>query len=155
MEIHPGYITPQDIDGIKENGVYRSSKIGVAIKSSKWKSCWNIIYPLEYENDLRKSDVYIFTRVGLPSDHLFRVFRNHSFFKNINEFLLETESFNQIQELQDIPVWITGFSYYKDLKKVTEIPNQKFDGKQNYRYVKNVGGMRNSDDEWLKLIHKL
>src|SRR3989338_10926975 len=45
MKVHPEHITPQDFDGIKEKGQYRTVKIGVAVKSSKWKNCWNIIAP--------------------------------------------------------------------------------------------------------------
>ena len=76
-EPHPNEITAQDIilvDG-KEPG------IKVAVKSSKPKSCFNVIPPIEYEEDDRKSDVYVFARVYLPSDHLFRILRDHLFFR--------------------------------------------------------------------------
>jgi hypothetical protein len=155
MEVHPEHITPQDFDGVKENGKYRQVKIGVAVKSSKWKSCWNIIPPVEYENKDRKSDVYLFVRVGLPSDHLFRILRNHSFFKKVNKFLDKNTKFNSIDALDEIPIWIAGYSNHKELDKVTEIPNQTFSGNPNYRYVKEVGKMRNKDSDWKKLIKKL
>lgn len=155
LEVHPDHITEQDFDGIIESGSVRPSKIGVAIKSSKWKSCWNIIAPIEYENSNRKSDVYIFVRVGLPSDHLFRILREHSFFKNVKDFLDKEESFRKIKELKEIPIWITGFSYHDEFEKVNEIPGQKFDGKPNYRYVKSVAKMHNSDDDWKQLIKRL
>jgi len=155
MEVHPDHITPQDFDGIKENGGWRSVKIGVAVKSSKWKNCWNIIPPIEYENATRKSDVYIFVRVGLPSDHLFRILREHSFFKNVKDFLENSEGFRKIKELREIPIWIAGFSYHNELEKVTEIPGQAFSGNPNYRYVKCVGKMHNSDKDWKDLIRKL
>lgn len=155
LEVHPDHITPQDFDGIIQNGKVRPAKIGVAIKSSKWKSCWNVIAPIEYENKGRKSDVYIFVRVGLPSDHLFRILREHSFFKNVKEFLEHSEGFRDIQELKEIPIWITGFSYHNEFDKVKEIPGQKFDGNPDYRYVKPVGKMHNSDEDWKALIKKL
>lgn len=155
MEVHPEHITPQDFDGIKENGQYRAVKIGVAVKSSKWKNCWNIIAPIEYENNIRKSDVYIFVRVGLPSDHLFRILREHSFFKNVKDFLEASEGFRKIKELREIPIWITGFSYHQELERVTEIPGQIFSGNPDYRYVKCVGKMHNSDEDWQKFIEKL
>ncbi|MCA9458944.1 MAG: helix-turn-helix domain-containing protein [Nanoarchaeota archaeon] len=154
MDVHPDHITPQDFDGIKENGEYRDVKIGVAVKSSKWKNCWNIIAPIEYENDTRKSDVYIFVRVGLPSDHLFRILREHSFFKNVKDFLEKSEGFRKIKELKEIPIWITGFSYHNELERVTEIPGQKFSGNPDHRYVKCVGKMHNLDDDWKTLIEK-
>jgi hypothetical protein len=155
MEVHPDHITPQDFDGIIENSSQRDVRIGVAVKSSKWKNCFNIIAPIEYENDGRKSDVYLFVRVGLPDDHLFRILREHSFFKKVKDFLEEDNNFRKIQELNEIPIWITGFSYHKELEKVTEIPGQKFSGNPDYRYVKKVGEMHNSDEDWEELIKKL
>lgn len=152
MEVHQDHITPQDFDGIYENRKLRNAKIGVAIKSSKIKSCFNIIAPIEYENENRKSDVYVFVRVGLPSDHLFRILRDHSFFKKVKDFLENNDSFRKILELEKIPIWICGFSYFKELEKVTKIPGQEFDG---YRYVKSVAGMHNSEEDWKKLIAKI
>lgn len=155
MEVHPDHITPQDFEGIYEKGRLRKAKIGVAVKSSKWKNCFNIIPPIEYENQGRKSDAYLFVRVGLPSDHLFRILREHSFFKNVKDFLEKSEGFRKIKELKEIPIWIAGFSYHKEFDKVTEIPGQRFSGDPNYRYVKSVGEMHNSDNEWKELIKKL
>lgn len=155
MEVHPTHITPQDFDGIKDSGKIRPVKIGVAVKSSKWKNCWNIIPPIEYENQDRKSDVYIFVRVGLPSDHLFRILREHSFFKNVKDFLENSDGFREIKKLKEIPIWITGFSYHGEFEKATEIPGQSFSGNINYRYVKRVGEMHNSDIDWKNLIKRL
>ena len=57
-EVHLDHITEQDFIGIKENGKIRNLKIGVAVKSSKWKSCFNVIPPIEYESNNRKSDIF-------------------------------------------------------------------------------------------------
>lgn len=152
MEVHPDHITPQDIDKVIENGKERDPKIKVAVKSSKIKSCYNVIAPLEYENENRKSDIYIFARVGLPSDHLFRILREHSFFKKVKNFLEKDEAFRKISELKEIPIWICGFSCHEELEKATEIPGQKFEG---YRYVKSVSEMHNSDQEWREVITQL
>jgi hypothetical protein len=155
MEVHQDHITPQDFDGIAENGEEREVRIGVAVKSSKWKSCFNIIPPIEYENEIRKSDVYIFVRVGLPSDHLFRILREHSFFKNVKDFLENSDEFKKIRELGEIPIWIVGFSYHGELDKVTEIPGQRFSGNPDHRYVKSVGEMHNSVEDWREFLDKL
>ncbi len=152
MKVYPDHITPQDFTGIYENRKLRNAKIGVAIKSSKVKSCFNIIPPIEYENINRKSDVYIFVRVGLPSDHLFRILRDHSFFKKVKDFLENAEGFRKILKLEKIPIWICGFSYCNEFEKVNKIPGQDFDG---YRYVKSVADMHNSDEDWKKLIAKI
>lgn len=158
LDVHPDHITAQDFDGICNDGVKRAVKLGVAVKASKMKSCFNIIPPIEYENEDRKSDIYIFVRVGLPSDHLFRILRDHSFFKGVADFLEEEEGFREIEELTDIPIWICGFSYHDELERVTEIPGQSFsDGraKIKHRYVKSVSEMHNSDEDWRDLIEKL
>ncbi|MBS3089174.1 helix-turn-helix domain-containing protein [Candidatus Pacearchaeota archaeon] len=155
LEVHQDRITPQDFDGIIENGKVRPTKIDVAIKSSKWKNCWNIIAPIEYEKEGRKSDVYIFVRVGLPSDHLFRILKEHSFFKNVKEFLEHSDSFRKILTLKEIPIWVTGFSFHSEFEKVNEIPGQKFDGNPDYRYVKSVAKMHNSDEDWKDLIKRI
>ena len=154
-EVHLDHITEQDFIGIKYAGKIRQVKLGVAVKSSKWKNCFNVIDPLEYETPNRKSDIYIFVRVGLPSDHLFRILREHSFFKTVKDFLEKSEGFRKIKELKEIPIWITGFSYHNEFDKVTEIPGQRFSGDPNYRYAKSVGEMHNTDKEWDELITKL
>src|SRR3989338_6329442 len=155
MVVDPEYITPQDFKSIQENGKNRAMKIGVAVKSSKWKNCFNIVTKIEYENDGRKSEVYIFARVGLPSDHLFRILRDHSFFKSVKDFLEKSDGFRKIKELKEIPVWIAGFSYHDELEKRTSVPGLEFSGNPNYRYVKSVGDMHNSDKEWKELVKKL
>ena len=157
-EVHPGEITPQDIVGIFEEGVRRHPKLDIAVKASKSKNCFLIIPPREYENEVRKSDVYIFVRVGLPSDHLFRILRDHSFFKKVKIFLDESEEYRKIEEFKEIPIWITGYAYHRELIKVKEIPGQKFGGQENvsdYRYVKSVADLHNSDEDWLNLIKKI
>lgn len=152
LNIHQGKITAQDFDGILEKGKYRTCRIGVAVKSSKLKSCFNVIDPLEYENDARKSDIYIFIRVGLPSDHLFRILRNHSFFSTVRKFLEHQPTFRKIEKLNDIPIWICGYNHFKEFKKATEIPGLKFNG---YRFIVSTADMHNSDNEWKDLISKL
>lgn len=152
MEVHPDHITPQDIQKIKKRGQWRNPRISVAVKSSKMKSCYNVIPPLEYENRDRKSEVYIFIRVGLPSDHLFRILRSHSFFKKVKNELEADEMFRKIEPLKKIPVWICGYNKHREFEKVTKIPGQEFDG---YRYAKSTAQMRNSDQDWRKFIRML
>ena len=151
-EAHPDHITPQDFLTISRDGITRPVKLDVAVKSSKMKSCFNIIRPNEYEIERRRSDIYIFARVGLPSDHLFRILRDHSFFRKVSDFLESSEDYRKIEELGDITVWICGFSFHGEFESVEEIPGQKFDG---YRYVKSVADMHNSDGDWEDFISKL
>lgn len=151
--VHPEEITPQDFDLIEDNGIFRVPKLGVGIKASKTKSAFLVLGSNEVQLAERRSDVYIFARVGLPSDHLFRILRDHSFFGKVRKFFDENKKFKKIGILENIPVWICGFVYTDELEKVTEIPNQKFSN--GYRYVKSVSKLHNSDEDWIKLLGKL
>jgi hypothetical protein len=155
IDVHPDHITPQDFNGIMKDENYRDCNLGVAVKSSKWKSCFNIIPPIEYENQDRKSDIYIFVRVGLPSDHLFRFLRDQAFIKRANHFLLKEDDFRSIVKLTDIPVWICGFNYHNEFQNVTSIPGQEFSGNPPHRYVVSVSEMHNSSSDWQEVISKL
>lgn len=152
-EVHPSHITPQDFYKIEDNGKIRDPRIGVGVKASKLKSCFLVLGTNEVELQERKSDVYIFARVDLPSDHLFRILKDHLFFKSAKEIINNDTYSRNIEDLNEINVWICGFTYLKDLDKVTEIPGQSFDN--GYRYVKSVAKMKNSDTEWSNFLKKL
>jgi hypothetical protein len=151
--VHPKEITPQDFDLIEDGGVFRTPKLGVGVKASKMKSAFLVLGSNEVELTERRSDVYIFARVGLPGDHLFRILRDHSFFGKVRKFFDENESFKKIGILEKIPVWICGFVYADELDKVTEIPGQQFS--KGYRYVKSVSKLHNFDDDWRELLNRL
>ncbi len=152
-KVHPEEITPQDFDQIKDGSLFRKPKLGVGVKASKMKNAFLVLGSNEFELPERKSDVYIFARVGLPSDHLFRILREHSFFGEVRRFLDKHVNFKKILKLEKIPVWICGFAYAKELEKVTSIPGQEFSN--GHRYVKSAGKLHNSDKEWKDLISKL
>lgn len=152
-EVHPEHITPQDFDQIEKNGSFRTPKLGVGIKASKMKNAFLVLGANEVEFPERRSDVYVFARVGLPSDHLFRILRDHSFFGKVRKFFENNDKFRKIEKLENIPIWICGFAYVDELEKVTEIPGQEFSN--GHRYVKSVGKLRNTDKNWNDLIAKL
>lgn len=154
--IHPDRITPQDIIKIKKGANWVKPKTGISIKSSKMKSCFNIIPKLEYEDKNRKSDYYIFTRVDLPTDHLFRLFRNHELLLKINKKMEKSENSITIEKLPKIKVWICGYNGYAEFRSVNKIPGLSF-GKnkkdtQEFRYVTSVAEMKYSKADWKKLI---
>lgn len=132
--------------------MFRRPKLGIGIKASKTKNAYLVLGSNEVELAERKSDVYIFARVGLPSDHLFRILRDHSFFGNVRKFLDENIDFKKILKLEEISVWICGFAYVDELERVTSIPKQDFSW---HRYVKSVAKLHNSDSDWSRLIQKL
>jgi hypothetical protein len=152
-KVHTAYITPQDFDYIKDGKIFRKPKLGIGVKASKTKNSYLVLGENEAELPGRKSDVYIFARVGLPSDHLFRILRDHSFFKRVKNFLENAKGFKKILKLEKIPIWICGFLYHGELEKKNQIPGQKFDN--GCRYVKSVADMHNLDDDWRGLIAKI
>lgn len=152
-EIHPEQITPQDFDKIKIGNSFRTPKLGVGIKASKMKNCFLVLGGNEVDLKERRSDVYIFARVGLPGDHLFRIIRDHSFFKEVKEIMDSETRFRKIEKLEPVPVWICGFVYKEELEKVISIPGQDFSN--GHRYVKSVKFLHNSDEDWMILIRKL
>jgi hypothetical protein len=149
-EVHPGTITPKDIVGIIEKGKKREPKIFVGVKGSKLKNCFLIAD--EFPLPGRGAEIYVFARVDLPSDHLFRILREHSFFKNAKDFLESHDNFRKIGELKEVPVWICGYVESKNLEKTKEIPGQEF---EDYRYVKSVANMKNSDNDWKIFVRML
>lgn len=156
-EVHTEEITPQDIIKIKINGKWKNPRLDIGIKGSKMKNGFLVLGSNEVERKERHSDAYIFIRIGLPSDHLFRILRDHSFFKKVKDFLDKKVSqgnnkFRKINILSEIPVWICGYVYDHELEKKDKIPGQNFDG---YRYVKSVSKMHNSDKDWKELLKKL
>ena len=151
--VHPEEITPQDFDQVKDGKSFRKPKLGVGVKASKMKNAFLVLGANEVELVGRKSDVYIFARVGLPGDHLFRILREHSFFGKVRKFFEENSDFKKIDILDKIPVWICGFAYADELEKVTKIPGQEFSN--GHRYVKSVSKLHNTDEDWRKLIAKL
>lgn len=116
-EVHPEHITPQDFDQIEVNKSFRTPKLGVGIKASKMKNAFLVLGANEVEFPERRSDVYIFARVGLPSDHLFRILRDHSFFGKVRKFFETNNKFKKIEKLENIPIWVCGFAYVDELER--------------------------------------
>lgn len=159
MDIHTGKITAQDIVAVLARNKWRKPRIGIGIKASKSKSCALVLSEVEYEENERKSHVYIFARVWLPSDHLFRILRNHSFFKKARKTLEqwkkkypEDTGRNTIDKLGPVSVWICGFAYHRGLERRKHIPGQEFDG---FRYIKSVSELYNFDEDWERILNRL
>jgi hypothetical protein len=141
-------IVPQDVLSIAQNGETREPKKKIAVKSSKPKSAYLVLSPNEVELDNRKSDVYIFSRVDLPDDHLLRIGVNE-----IRELVRNQQHYELYEKMipafEPISVEVAGFAYIDDLETVEEIPGQKFDGE---RYVKKSGELRRDIEGWKKVF---
>jgi len=141
-------IVPQDVLSITREGVTEKPSNKIAVKASKPKSSFLVLGTNEVDLDERSSDVYVFTRVDLPDDHLLRIARN-----DIKELVRNQQHYSLYEEfipnLQPISVEVAGFAYIDDLEVVTEIPGQDFGGD---RYVKRTGDLRRSLEDWDEAI---
>lgn len=141
-------IVPQDVLSITREGVTEKPSNKIAVKASKPKSSFLVLGTNEVDLDERSSDVYVFTRVDLPDDHLLRIARN-----DIKELVRNQQHYSLYEEfipnLQPISVEVAGFAYIDDLEVVTEIPGQDFGGD---RYVKRTGNLRRSLEDWDEAI---
>jgi len=150
FEIHKD-IVPQDIIGVMENGKVRKPKIGIGIKSSKPKNAFLVLGEKEATLPERKSDIYIFCRVNVSDDHLLKL--NCKQIKKLIKNQPHSKKYiENILPLEDLSCEIAGWCSIKELKKIKEIPGQKFDG---FRFVKKSGKLHRKKEDWLKLIKKI
>ena len=145
-DVHPDHITPQDIVGVTENGVQKKPSIFVGVKGSKLKNAYLIAD--EHGMPGRSADVYIFGRVNLASDHLFRYLSEHSFFAEVKKKMEVNPAYYKqiLTPLRDLYVWICGYVKAGELEQVTEIPGQDFEGR--IKFVKSVANLKNNDEDW-------
>lgn len=141
-------IVSQDIIGIFENGIKRSPKIGVGIKSSKPKSAYLVLGENEVALPERRSDVYIFCRPNLPDDHFLRVTRE-KIIELVESQPHYTSYKDQVPFFENLSCEIAGFCRIKELERVTSIPGQEFDG---IRFVKKSGRLHKDRKDWELLL---
>jgi hypothetical protein len=144
-------IVPQDIIGITQNEKTRVPKIGVGIKSSKPKSAFLILGENEIRIQERRSDIYIYCRPDIPDDHLLRIAKKEII------AVVETKPYyptykDLVPDFSNISCEIAGWCHYEDLKEVTSIPGQDFDGS---RFVKESGLLKKTKKDWQELIDQL
>ncbi|HMP88835.1 MAG TPA: hypothetical protein PJ991_01475 [Kiritimatiellia bacterium] len=107
---------PTDIHMIKEQrGEYRSPKIKVGIKTTKWNGIW-----LDIPGDqFNHSDIHILVKVGIGRDHLFAFFKAISVFKDkvlkrgqdVGSLTSQEsdELYEKLPTFKPIPAYICGF----------------------------------------------
>jgi len=151
FDIH-GEIVPQDIIGVKSNGGYRDPKINVGIKASKPKSAFLVLNENEVLLTERRSDYYIFCRPDIPDDHLLRITQ-----EEIIKVVKSQQHFSsykaQIPHFENMPCEIAGFCRMEELRRVREIPGQKFEN--GYRHVRESGLLHKSRKDWEALVKRL
>ena len=144
-------IVLQDITGVEDNGKMRAPKIGVGIKSSKPKSAFLVLGENEIKIKERRSDIYIYCRPDIPDDHLLRLTK-----EEINEAVKTKPHYSKYKDLMpdfvNISCEVAGWCRYSDLREVSGIPGQDFDG---IRFVIESGKLKKSKKDWEELIKQL
>jgi len=135
FDIH-GAIVGQDITQVQKGRVINPPKIRVSVKTGKLNGCYIVVPQKEVELPERHSDYYVFIRVNFPEDHLIRALKDHPIIDSMNV---------SIPDLGEIDAYICGFTEVSNLEKVTSIPKVDFSG---FRYVKNVGSLHNTENDW-------
>jgi hypothetical protein len=141
-------IVPQDVLAIIQNGQRRTPANRIAVKATKYTNVSLVLGRNEVELPNRQSDVYVFTRLNLPDDHLLRVGRQEiiNLLQNQQHFHLYQD---RIESLGPIKCEVAGFAYRRDLELSDSIPGYQFDSE---RYVKLTGNLCRNLDEWREAI---
>jgi hypothetical protein len=145
---------------LKNDITPRDSKINISIKTTKSNGIWLDIPGDQFSH----SDVYILTKIGITTDHLFSFFKHISVFKDKvlkrgqdSGFLTEVEankiyndvpSFNKIYGY--IPGFITNKNEYSLYKYEGRKPKSKFQitnwiGKYEENYLSDIKKKENAN----------
>ncbi|MEM2130593.1 MAG: hypothetical protein QXZ70_08360 [Candidatus Bathyarchaeia archaeon] len=141
-------IVPQDVLAIIQNGQRKPPTNRIAVKATKYTNVSLVLSRNEVELPTRLSDVYVFTRLDLPDDHLLRVGRQEiiNLLQNQEHFHLYKD---RIESLGPIKCEVAGFAYRTDLKLTDSIPGYKFESE---RYCLQTGKLRRVIEEWKQAI---
>lgn len=142
-------------------------KIGLSVKAIEMRESWLIVPEHEVENRRHHPliDVYVVVRVGLPSDHLFRVLGeitqsrlgvkleettlSHFNYLEADIGILSDEI--MIPQLEDVQAQIVGYAWLSELLDAGVQPGVP-DHKVQPGYYLPTGKLRRGDVEWEKLI---
>jgi len=127
--------------------VYNPLKLRVAVKASKMKNVWLIVPQKETTDKMRRSDVYIFTRVDVPLDHLLRILREQKSLRRLAKI---------IPPFTTIDAEVCGFIYRKKLLRkgvFEELPEPKQAIQPSY--IARTGILHKQKKDWNHLLKKL
>ncbi|MEW6535546.1 MAG: hypothetical protein AB1454_07975 [Candidatus Auribacterota bacterium] len=141
---------PSDIHEIKKgNEYFRSPRIEISIKTSKWNGIW-----LDIPGDqFNHSYVHVFIKIGAGRDHLFAFFKEISVFKDkvlrkgveVGS-LSETEAdqlYDNLPSFTPIPAYICGFVLRDTPYSTLDYSGKK--GKKHYTIKSWNGSIRPND----------
>jgi len=153
---------PMDIHEVRLPGESssRAPKIKISIKTSKWRGVWLDIPGDQFDH----SDIHVFVKIGVGTDHLFAFFKEISVFRDkilkIGEevgSLTKTESQNLFESLPafvPIKAYICGFASKSGIHKPLSYSGKK--GRKNFEIFGWNGPLfQASDLKKIKEIEKL
>jgi len=147
-----GEVVGQDIAEISRPRrgprVFNPPNIRIAVKATKGKNVWLMVPKVELEDPARYSDAYVFVRVDLQLNHVFRFLRDQEVLKSLKD---------EIPAFEPIVAEVAGFAWKEDLSKtraVTELPSPRQKLKKP-NYVMRSGDLRKSSSEWQEFVEKL
>jgi len=109
LEVRPGMhvINGSDVKTVAVEGVKRSPRIRIDVKTTSAKSKYLLIDAVEFQN--RVYDAYVLVVLDLPRDHLLRFL--------INRIELPEDLKKRIEPLAHTEAVVAGFAYRKDIEK--------------------------------------
>jgi hypothetical protein len=145
-------------------------KLGLTVKTVEMGDSWLFVAESEVEDRRNHPliDVYVLVRVGLPSDHMFRVLGNIlpsklgmrgeeptlSHFEHFEaDFGIVSEEIT-IPQLEAVQAEIVGYAWLSELLEAGVQPGVPEHGLQPGYYLP-AGNLRKGDTEWKKLIDLL
>jgi hypothetical protein len=151
---------PMDIHQVQEKGgEYRTPKINVSVKTTKWNGIWMDIPGDQFNH----SDIHVFVKIGGGRDHLFAFFKSLSVFKDKvlkrgqevgSLSSAESEAlFNSLPSFKPIPAYICGFASSSD--KFNKLSYVGKLGKKHYNIHSWNGPIQSGDLELLKKKEKV
>jgi len=159
LEVRPGMhaINSSDVKAVAVEGVKRSPRIRIDVKTTSAKSKYLLIDAVEFQN--RVYDVYVLVVLDLPRDHLLRFL--------INRIELPEDLKKRIEPLVHTEAVVAGFAYRKDVEEKGRLykagswlpdpdsPGRKLVQLKVDNYGLPIKMLRSSESDWRELISKL
>lgn len=124
--------------------VFNPPRVRIAIKTTKAKNVYLAVPANEAEDDARRSDVYILSRVDLYLNHFLRILREHRSLEEMTDI---------IPEFVNIRGQVCGFILLPQL--LANVPVTELAGMgQSIQssYVSRSGALQKTEDQWRALF---
>lgn len=122
--------------------------IRTSIKTTKMKNVWLSVPQNEFDDSVRSSDAYIFSRLDLPINHIGRILRDHELFRGRLQRL--------IPEFGECEAEVVGFARKEGLQEnLSPQEWSAFTGIERPHYALRSGHLNKSESEWKEYLKRL